>query len=110
MPVVGRIFRPRRRCSTRRQNETDFIPYSLIMLHVLIAKDLRRTRRNPLPLIINLLIPLVITALVGLAFGGKSDSGALGRIRFALVDEDKSILSDFLRGSANQGEGGKYLE
>lgn len=80
------------------------------MLRVLLAKDLRRARRNPLPLIINLLIPLVITALIGLAFGGKSDSGALGRIRFALVDEDKTILSDFLRGSANQREGSKYLE
>jgi len=80
------------------------------MLLVLLAKDLRRARRNPLPLLINLLIPLVVTALVGLAFGGKSDSGALGRIRFALVDEDKTILSDFLRGSANQREGGKYLE
>jgi hypothetical protein len=80
------------------------------MLLVLLAKDLRRAWRNPLPLIINLLIPLVVTALVGLAFGGKSDSGALGRIRFAVVDEDKTILTDFLRGSANQREGGKYLD
>lgn len=80
------------------------------MILVLIAKDLRRARRNPLPLLINLLIPLVVTGLVGLAFGGRSDSGALGRIRFAVVDEDKTILSDFLRGAANQREGGKYLE
>jgi len=80
------------------------------LLRILLAKDLRRAWRNPLPLVINLLIPLVVTALVGLAFGGKSDGGALGRIRFALVDEDKTILSDFLRGSANQREGGKYLE
>lgn len=80
------------------------------LLRVLLAKDLRRARRNPLPLVINLLIPLVITALVGFAFGGKSDGGGLGRIRFALVDEDQTILSDFLRGSANQREGGKYLE
>jgi len=34
----------------------------------------------------------------------------LGRVRFALVDEDKTVLSDFLRRSANQREGGKYLE
>src|SRR5688572_909372 len=80
------------------------------MLRVLLAKDLRRAWRNPLPLLINLLIPLCVTALIGLAFGGKSDSGALGRIRFALVDEDKTVLSDFLRGSANQREGGKYLD
>ena len=80
------------------------------LLRVLLAKDLRRTRRNPLPVVINILIPLVITALVGLTFGGKSDSGALGRIRFALVDEDQTILTEFLRGSASQREGGKYLD
>jgi ABC-2 type transport system permease protein len=80
------------------------------MLRVLLAKDLRRAWRNPLPWLINLAIPLCITGLIGLSFGGKSDSGALGRIRFALVDEDKTVLSDFLRGAANQGEGAKYLE
>lgn len=80
------------------------------MVRVLLAKDLRRAWRNPLPLLINLLIPLCITALIGLAFGGKSDGGGLGRIRFAVVDEDKTVLSDFLRGAANQREGGKYLE
>jgi len=80
------------------------------MLRVLLAKDLRRAWRNPLPWLINLAIPLCITGLIGLSFGGKSDSGALGRIRFAVVDEDKTVLSDFLRGAANQGEGAKYLE
>ncbi|MFZ0826121.1 MAG: ABC transporter permease [Verrucomicrobiia bacterium] len=80
------------------------------MLRVLLAKDLRRAWRNPLPWLINLLVPLAMTALIGLVFGGHSDNGALGRIRFAVVDEDKSLLSDFLRGSANQNQGGKYLE
>jgi hypothetical protein len=80
------------------------------MLRVLLAKDLRRARRNPLPWLINLIVPLAMTALIGLVFGGQSDSGALGRIRFAVVDEDKTLLSDLLRGGANQGEGGKYLE
>ncbi len=80
------------------------------MLRILLAKDLRRAWRNPLPWLINLALPLCITALIGLVFGGTSDSGALGRIRFAVVDEDKTVLSDFLRGAANQREGGKYLE
>jgi len=80
------------------------------MLRVLLAKDLRRAARNPLPWLINLLVPLCMTALIGLAFGTKSDSGALGRIRFAVVDEDQSLLTSFLRGAANQGEGGKFLE
>ncbi|HZQ48469.1 MAG TPA: ABC transporter permease [Verrucomicrobiae bacterium] len=80
------------------------------MLRVLLAKDLRRAWRNPLPWLINLIVPLAMTALLGLVFGGKSDGGALGRIRFAVVDEDKSVLSDFLRGGANQRQGGKFLE
>jgi ABC-type multidrug transport system permease subunit len=80
------------------------------MLRVLLAKDLRRARRNPLPWLINLIMPLAMTALIGLVFGGHSDNGALGRIRFAVVDEDKSPLSEFMRGAAGQREGGKYLE
>src|SRR5260221_390310 len=80
------------------------------MLRALLAKDLRRVRRNPLPWLINLIVPLCMTALIGLAFGGKSDSGQLGRIHFAVVDEDKTRLSDFLRGSTSQREGGKYLD
>src|SRR5450755_2617772 len=80
------------------------------MLRVLLAKDLRRAWRNPLPWLINLIVPLAMTALIGLVFGGNSSGGALGKIRFAVVDEDKSVLSDFLRGAANQRDGGKYLE
>ena len=77
---------------------------------MLLAKDLRRAWRNPLPWLINLIVPLCMTALIGFAFGGKSDSGALGRIRFAVVDEDDSLLTGFLRGATGQREGGKYLE
>ena len=80
------------------------------MLRVLLAKDLRRAWRNPLPWLINLIVPLAMTALLGLVFGGNTDSGALGRIRFAVVDEDKSTLSDFLRGAVNQNKAGEHLE
>jgi len=80
------------------------------MLRILLAKDLRRAWRNPLPWLINLIVPLAITALIGLVFGGGAGNGALGRIRFAVVDEDQSILSDMLRGAANQKQGGEHLE
>jgi len=80
------------------------------MLRALLAKDLRRVRRNPLPWLINLIVPLCMTALIGLAFGGKPDGGRLGRIHFAVVDEDKTPLTDLLRGSTSQREGGKYLD
>lgn len=81
------------------------------LLRTLLAKDLRRAARNPLPWLIHLAMPLLITALIGLAFGrGAGDSTGLGRIRFALVDEDDSPLTQLLRGGLSQGEGGKYLE
>lgn len=81
----------------------------LAMLRVLVAKDLRRTRRNPLPWVINLIVPLMMTALLGLVFGGGNNQ-SLGRIRFAVVDEDRSALSDILRGAGNQGRAGDHLD
>ncbi len=80
------------------------------MLRVLLAKDLRRARRNPLPWMINLILPLALTALIGLAFGGGSNNGGLGVIHLAVVDEDDSPLTRFLRGAANQAQSGKYLD
>jgi ABC-2 type transport system permease protein len=81
------------------------------MIRVLLAKDLRRARRNPTPWLVNLAMPLLITALIGLAFGGSSSGGGgLGRIKLALVDEDDSVLTGFLRGALNQREAGEHLE
>jgi ABC-type multidrug transport system permease subunit len=79
------------------------------MLHVLLAKDLRRARRNPVPYLIHLCVPLVITALLGLVFAGGGSS-ALGKIKFAVVDEDQSAVTKFLRGGLNQGQAGEHLE
>ena len=81
------------------------------MLLVLLAKDLRRAWRNPTPYLIHLCVPLVITALLGLVFGGAGGgSAALGRIKVALVDEDDSPLTQFLRGAMSQGRAGEHLE
>lgn len=83
----------------------------MTMLGPLLAKDLRRARRNPVPYLVQLAVPLVITALLGMVFGGGgSDSGGLGRIQFAVVDEDVSLLGSLLRNAGNQGDGGKYFE
>jgi ABC-type multidrug transport system permease subunit len=82
----------------------------MTMLRLLLAKDLRRAARNPLPWLINLIVPLAMTALLGLVFGGRSDNAALGRIRFAVVDEDRSPLIEFLHGTANQGQADGHLE
>jgi ABC-type multidrug transport system permease subunit len=80
------------------------------LLVALLWKDLRRAWRNPVGWMVFLAIPLVVTALIGMVFGPKSNSNALGRIRFAIVDEDDSFVSHFLRGGMNQGQGGQYLD
>ena len=74
------------------------------MLRVLLAKDLRRAWRNPLPWLINLIVPLTMTALIGLVFGSNS-GGGLGTIRFAVVNENKSHFSELLRRAANSMKG-----
>jgi hypothetical protein len=81
------------------------------VLRALLAKDLRRAWRNPLPWLLNLALPIAITAVIGMVFGGGSgNDNSLGRIKFAVVDEDQSALADFLRGAASQGKASQYLE
>lgn len=81
------------------------------MIGILLAKDLRRTLRNPWPWLLNLSLPLAITALIGFAFGGsgKRDSD-LGRIKLAVVDEDQSYLSRALRSGLTQEKAAEHLE
>ena len=73
------------------------------MFRALLAKDFARTRRNPLPWVIFLLAPLCVAGIIGFAFGGGAKEQKISRIRFALVDEDDTIVSRFLRGGLNQG-------
>ena len=80
------------------------------MLWKLLIKDLSRARHNPWPYLINLALPLCITALIGLVFGPSTKGGGLGTIKFAVVDDDDSVLSSLLRGAMNQGDFKKHLE
>ncbi len=80
------------------------------MLWTLLIKDLGRARHNPWPYLLNLSLPLCITALIGLVFGPSSKGGGLGTIKLAVVDDDDSALSSLLRGAMNQGDFKKHLE
>jgi ABC-type multidrug transport system permease subunit len=81
------------------------------MLGTLLHKDFRRILRNPWPTILNLGLPLAITALIGLAFGGTSKQGpSIARIRVAVVDEDQSIIGSVLKSGLSQGEAATHFE
>jgi len=70
------------------------------MLRALLAKDFARARRNPLPWVINLLIPLLIVGAMGTIFRGET----LATIRFAVVDEDNTVVTRMLRGSLSNDD------
>lgn len=81
------------------------------MFWVLLTKDLCRARRNPVPYLIHLGVPLLITALLGMVFAGGNEGGPrMGRIKVAVVDEDRTPLATLFRGALNQGEASRYLE
>ena len=84
----------------------------MTMLRILLSKDLARMRRNPWPLLINLAIPLVITAIMGMVFGpsSRSGGGGLGKIRLAIVDLDETPVSQFIRGAFAQDEAAEHFE
>ncbi len=63
-------------------------------------KDWRRHRRNPAEFAIWLGIPLLIGALIILAFGGRG--GPAPQIHLLVTDEDDSFISRFLVGALSQ--------
>ncbi len=80
------------------------------LLLALIAKDLRRAWRNPLPWLLNLALPLTITAMIGLVFGGHEENNQLGRMKFAVVDEDHALLSALLKVALTNGAATNYCD
>jgi ABC-type multidrug transport system permease subunit len=83
------------------------------MLGILLAKDFRRTLRNPWPWVLNLALPIAITAVIGFVFGTGRGGGSGDkdiRIKFAVVDEDQSLLSGALRSALTQGDAAKRLD
>lgn len=88
------------------------------MIALLIRKDFVRTFRNPWPWLLNLALPMAITALIGLAFGprgeragGNGNGGnGMAHLKVAVVDEDQSFLSRGLRSALTQEKVAQYID
>jgi ABC-type multidrug transport system permease subunit len=70
-------------------------------LILVLRKDLLRTIRSPLGIIVFLLFPILFSLLIGLAFGGHGGA-KLAPIKLALVDEDGGFLSRFVSSAFTQ--------
>ena len=85
----------------------------MTVIWTLFRKDLLRARRNYWSFVVSLAMPLFITGIIGVIFGPSSSGKGIPRIKVAIVDEDGSVLADFLRNAFNRGGDGdqpRYFE
>jgi len=66
-------------------------------------KDLRRRMRAPLSVISMILIPIVLTFIVGMVFGGSGDTKIEG-IKVLFVNEDSGMASSFIGQGFSQSQ------
>ena len=73
---------------------------------LILKKDLRRRQRAPLGTVVMLLMPLVLTAVIGLVFGGGGDDGGakIPRVKLLIADEEGGVGGNLLSGAFSQGE------
>ena len=72
---------------------------------LIIRNDIKRRLKAPMATILFLVIPLAMTALIGMIFDpGAGDETKLPPIKLLLVDNDKGLASKFLIGAFDQKE------
>jgi ABC-2 type transport system permease protein len=72
---------------------------------LIIRNDIRRRLKAPMATILFLVIPLAMTALIGMIFDpGSGNETKLPAIKLLLVDKDKGLASKFLIGAFDQQE------
>ncbi len=81
------------------------------LVRTLIAKDLRRIRRNPLAILIQIGVAMLLVTVIGLAFGPQAKSGSgMSPIKLSIVDEDKSVFTELLQNSLSSKEFSQYFD
>ena len=72
---------------------------------LIIKNDIKRRLRAPMATILFLIIPLAMTALIGMIFNpGPGNETKLPAIKLLLVDNDKGLAAKFLTGAFDQKE------
>ena len=72
---------------------------------LIIKNDIKRRLKAPMATVLFLVIPMAMTALIGMIFNpGSGNETKLPAIKLLLVDKDKGLASKFLIGAFDQKE------
>jgi ABC-2 type transport system permease protein len=74
----------------------------------MVAKDLRRRLRQPVPALVLLAFPLLFAGLVALTFGAAEDKPPT--VRLLIEDRDEGLVGRLLAAAFQQGEAQRYFE
>ncbi len=69
------------------------------MIKRLLKKDIQRLSKQPVGFLILVSLPLLLTALMGIAFGPGNDNTAMPSVQLAVVDQDSSMVSGLMLGA-----------
>jgi ABC-type Na+ efflux pump permease subunit len=79
-------------------------------LLLILGSDVRRHLKAPLTIIIFILIPLMMTGLIGMIFAPRVEDGRLPPIQVLLVDHDQGLVSKLLVGAFDNDQMKKTLQ
>ncbi len=78
-------------------------------LLALLVKDLKRDWKRPWSILLFASLPLIMTALMSMVFGGHSQATNMPAIHVAVLDQDKDMFASILRSLPTQGEAAQQL-
>jgi len=76
----------------------------------LVLKDFRRDLKRPWSLVLFALLPVVMTGLIAVIFGGLGGSATVPTIHVAVLDEDRDLLGRALRLLSTQGRAAQEMQ
>ena len=79
-------------------------------LFLILGNDIRRHLKAPLVIVIFIAIPLVMTGLIGVVFGPRTEKSQLPPISVLLVDHDKGFVARMMLGAFGADEMKKMLQ
>jgi linearmycin/streptolysin S transport system permease protein len=71
---------------------------------LILRNDVKRRLKSPVTILVMLLIPMLMTGLIGMIFAPSNDGNSLPTIKVLFVDNDKNFISKFLLGAFDANE------